>query len=218
MTIWVDAICINQADAREREAQVQLMGQIFQFATSVYIWLGPGTKASDAVFSGIAVSARASRILVAQGIVFASGPFRDEAWRWYWPCPAGEQFSIVRQLVIREFAVVYMATVWKVIARPLIPTVDELDDVFRRDWFKRVWTFQELVAPSDFKFYNTNWTFVGTRSDLSSRISKITGIGSVFFRREEGFSLRDLLDETSIAARMCWTANREKIRGEDLAY
>lgn len=89
VTIWVDAICINQSDTHEREVQVQLMGQILQFATSFYIWLGPGTKASDAAFAGIA----ASRILMARGIMLASYLTRDKAWRWDWPWPAVEQFG-----------------------------------------------------------------------------------------------------------------------------
>lgn len=37
---WIDALCINQADAEEREAQVQLMRRIFSSATRTVIWLG----------------------------------------------------------------------------------------------------------------------------------------------------------------------------------
>lgn len=38
--VWVDALCINQADIDERSKQVSLMKQIFSTAESVYIWLG----------------------------------------------------------------------------------------------------------------------------------------------------------------------------------
>ena len=38
--IWIDAICINQADDREREAQVQMMYQIYRNALTVKSWLG----------------------------------------------------------------------------------------------------------------------------------------------------------------------------------
>ncbi|KAG7009435.1 hypothetical protein G7Y79_00002g005500 [Physcia stellaris] len=38
--IWIDAICINQADADERARQVRLMRQIFSRAEMVHIWLG----------------------------------------------------------------------------------------------------------------------------------------------------------------------------------
>ncbi|TRX93421.1 hypothetical protein FHL15_005696 [Xylaria flabelliformis] len=37
---WVDAICINQEDDNEKNAQVAVMDQIYQKAESVLIWLG----------------------------------------------------------------------------------------------------------------------------------------------------------------------------------
>ncbi|KAH8600097.1 heterokaryon incompatibility protein-domain-containing protein [Bisporella sp. PMI_857] len=39
--LWVDALCINQEDLKERESQVSLMGQIYSSATEVIVWLGP---------------------------------------------------------------------------------------------------------------------------------------------------------------------------------
>ncbi|KAK9421276.1 putative Heterokaryon incompatibility domain-containing protein [Seiridium unicorne] len=38
--IWVDAICINQEDLAERQAQVRMMGPIFRGADRVLCWLG----------------------------------------------------------------------------------------------------------------------------------------------------------------------------------
>ncbi|RFU23737.1 hypothetical protein B7463_g12600, partial [Scytalidium lignicola] len=38
--LWVDAICINQEDKKEKTQQVQKMGHIFANATQVIIWLG----------------------------------------------------------------------------------------------------------------------------------------------------------------------------------
>ena len=37
---WIDAICINQTDLDEKRSQIQLMGQIFERAASVFVWLG----------------------------------------------------------------------------------------------------------------------------------------------------------------------------------
>ena len=39
---WIDAVCVNQRDIAERNAQVQTMGQIFQSALFTSIWLGDG--------------------------------------------------------------------------------------------------------------------------------------------------------------------------------
>jgi hypothetical protein len=51
--LWVDAICINQDDANERAAQVQLMGDIYSTANRVVVWLGEGTVYTDEVFDRI---------------------------------------------------------------------------------------------------------------------------------------------------------------------
>ena len=39
--LWVDAICIDQDNIPERDAQVQLMGNIYRTAGRVIVWLGP---------------------------------------------------------------------------------------------------------------------------------------------------------------------------------
>ncbi|KAK3652901.1 hypothetical protein LTR56_004849 [Elasticomyces elasticus] len=41
LTIWVDAICINQADLTEKSPQIPLMRNIYHYASEVAIWLGP---------------------------------------------------------------------------------------------------------------------------------------------------------------------------------
>ncbi|KAH7377379.1 heterokaryon incompatibility protein-domain-containing protein [Pyrenochaeta sp. MPI-SDFR-AT-0127] len=51
--LWVDAICINQADDEERAAQVEGMAQIYAFADHVLVWLGPQAEDSDAAFRTI---------------------------------------------------------------------------------------------------------------------------------------------------------------------
>ena len=45
--LWIDAICINQADLNERNEQVRMMSSIYRQATRVIVWLGlnwPGGK------------------------------------------------------------------------------------------------------------------------------------------------------------------------------
>jgi hypothetical protein len=45
--LWIDAICINQNDDREKTHQVQQMGRIYKEAEKVIIWLGEGTEESN---------------------------------------------------------------------------------------------------------------------------------------------------------------------------
>lgn len=43
-TLWIDAICINQADLVEKSAQISLMRQIFEEGLRTLIWLGQETQ------------------------------------------------------------------------------------------------------------------------------------------------------------------------------
>ncbi|KAI0100210.1 HET domain-containing protein [Nemania sp. FL0031] len=55
--VWIDKICINQTDIRERELQVQLMGKIYSNSIRTLIWLG-----SDDDNTGTAAWALVDRI------------------------------------------------------------------------------------------------------------------------------------------------------------
>ncbi|KAF7957535.1 hypothetical protein EAE96_003112 [Botrytis aclada] len=48
--LWVDAICINQADIKERNEQVTLMGEIYSMAKPVLIWLGETFEGCEEAF------------------------------------------------------------------------------------------------------------------------------------------------------------------------
>lgn len=47
VTVWADAICINQQDDAEKATQLPLMEEIYSWSQTVYIWLGPGSESSD---------------------------------------------------------------------------------------------------------------------------------------------------------------------------
>ena len=78
-------------------------------------------------------------------------------------------------------------------------------------WFRRGWTFQELLAPKYMAFFDYKWEKLDTRSNLSPAISRITGIP----RR---ILLLDVSGEYSVAQIMSWAAGRETTREEDMAY
>lgn len=52
LALWIDAICINQNDARERGSQVRIMRDIYRSAKCVLAWLG---EASQADYTGLAL-------------------------------------------------------------------------------------------------------------------------------------------------------------------
>ncbi|KAK2056040.1 HET-domain-containing protein, partial [Colletotrichum caudatum] len=47
--LWVDAICIDQTNAREQGHQVRQMGEIYHKADQVLFWLGPATDDTDSL-------------------------------------------------------------------------------------------------------------------------------------------------------------------------
>ncbi|RTE69319.1 hypothetical protein BHE90_016301 [Fusarium euwallaceae] len=83
---------------------------------------------------------------------------------------------------------------------------------FSSRWFLRGWTLQELLAPGELRFYNQEWTFIGTKADMSSAIESITGISRRFLLGWEDFR------QASVAQRMSWAAKRKTSRKEDTAY
>ncbi|KIW45055.1 uncharacterized protein PV06_03476 [Exophiala oligosperma] len=78
-------------------------------------------------------------------------------------------------------------------------------------WFRRGWTLQELIAPSIVIFLDQSWAQIGTKSTLSSVISKVTGIPKIILHGGN-------LDEQSIATRLSWASQRQTTRTEDIAY
>ncbi|KAI4086712.1 MAG: hypothetical protein L6R37_008392, partial [Teloschistes peruensis] len=48
--MWIDALCINQQDVKEREHQADLMKRIYRQAQQVTVWLGEQSDNSDLVF------------------------------------------------------------------------------------------------------------------------------------------------------------------------
>lgn len=45
--MWIDALCIDQANDVEKGPQVAMMGQLFEYASRVVVWLGPEGKNSS---------------------------------------------------------------------------------------------------------------------------------------------------------------------------
>jgi hypothetical protein len=45
--IWVDAICIDQKNTKEKEQQIQAMAKIYSQANRVLVWLGETADNSD---------------------------------------------------------------------------------------------------------------------------------------------------------------------------
>lgn len=75
------------------------------------------------------------------------------------------------------------------------------------------WTLQELLAPRHMVFYDTNWNSLGSKHDLATPISAVTGIDTKYL-----VSDRESLSSACISTKMSWMAGRRTTREEDMAY
>ena len=54
LTLWADAICIDQGNNDEKSVQVKLMATIYKTASEVIVWLGPAGEGSDDAMEALA--------------------------------------------------------------------------------------------------------------------------------------------------------------------
>ena len=59
--VWLDVLCINQADTYERNWQVSKMGEVYKHAELVRSWLGAGDPDSDFALTYATVRDRISQ-------------------------------------------------------------------------------------------------------------------------------------------------------------
>ncbi|KAK8062616.1 hypothetical protein PG997_014713 [Apiospora hydei] len=95
-----------------------------------------------------------------------------------------------------------------------------LPNVFRRidhpgqpsAWSFCGWTLQELIAPHDMQFYNTDWASLGTRAERAGAIVAVTGIAVEYLTGQKP------MHSACIAVKMSWMANRATTLEGDIAY
>ncbi|KAK0717695.1 heterokaryon incompatibility protein-domain-containing protein, partial [Lasiosphaeria miniovina] len=95
------------------------------------------------------------------------------------------------------------------------------EDHKRSRWFSRGWTLQELIAPGDVFFFNTDWVFLWSRTELAEDLSRITSIDSRLLHMsgsDHRARIQSTLRYVSVAQRMSWAAGRHTTRLEDIAY
>lgn len=82
------------------------------------------------------------------------------------------------------------------------------------EWFLRGWTLQEMLAPIEVFFCDSQWRRLGTRTELCQALSNVSGVPAEFMR-DNG---RERVHWTSVAKRMSWASGRKTTRLEDEAY
>ncbi|RBR14522.1 uncharacterized protein FIESC28_07651 [Fusarium coffeatum] len=140
VTLWIDQICINQADNKEKGEQVAMMGRIYSEATQVIVWLGPAADGSDGLMNAWQDVGQKARdfgldsYMTPQGFHAMSAIMRNED-------PTDE--------TTRRFQVLLQHTVG--ILAPLLRDI-ALKAWFERPYFSRVWIIQEFCLCPDTVF------------------------------------------------------------------
>lgn len=118
--LWVDAICINQSNHRERGHQVQQMGSVYSQADRVIIWLGPATDDTNVLLDSLKRLEQESTKINHCGWTIG-----DRRWKDLWS-------SLQLEL---------MGTHWNLAARQRAG----LKSLLKRAWFRRIWILQEAA-------------------------------------------------------------------------
>ncbi|KXT07058.1 hypothetical protein AC579_5870 [Pseudocercospora musae] len=127
--VWMDAICINQRDKGEKNAQVAIMGDIYESATSVMACIGLADTHSEKVFR---FAPEISRLVAGlQGLLERRGQFF-------------EFFSDMKIAI----------DLWKqwALAQGGSAVQDLCEQYFqfcKRPYFRRLWILQEIFAGRD---------------------------------------------------------------------
>ncbi|KAK4448397.1 heterokaryon incompatibility protein-domain-containing protein [Podospora aff. communis PSN243] len=147
LTIWVDAICINQKDEAEKSSQLLLMGTVYTFAETVFVWLGVGSSDVFHVFDWMEKSSRALPAPVGipwlqgrkcmQGVTVTRLRFLLEC---YWKIFLWDNESPFQRRVGRIF---------QVKRGDSVPNSDILARALETSWIERIWTFQEIILASN---------------------------------------------------------------------
>jgi len=140
IVLWVDAVCINQAEDHEKIVQIRLLRNIFQDAKVVLAWIGDEKDNSNRAIEALI---QVRTLAVAPDDWPRELPPVSSTWSGDIPSPE--------------------ETIWR-----------DIVNLFRRDWFQRVWVVQELVLAAQVRIvcgaWDVNWDdiFAALESCLTS--------------------------------------------------
>ncbi|OJD33896.1 het domain protein [Diplodia corticola] len=126
VSLWIDQLCIDQSNDRERSRQVAMMGTIYRSARKVIVWLGEGDD-GPAQLSNIRPGLRlAGQILEKLR--------EDPGLKFDWSTSFGSAGA--------GFLPRAGNKPWQALAA-----------ILRRPWFGRMWVIQEVVLSSSIEVY-----------------------------------------------------------------
>ena len=123
--LWADALCINQQDIDEKNAQVALMGEIYSNASSVLVWLGPGDHRTGHVVDLSRKLCSMAGQYAVQDVPTTSMDLRGDIWDG--PAAISNPQLAKRDSIALDF------------------DFRGMDEFYNQSWFKRLWVIQEVA-------------------------------------------------------------------------
>lgn len=158
--LWIDAICINQADATEKTTQVQMMADIYSHTEEVLIWLGPeptfdgpmrvkDLPGADSLFLDIRSNGQSKyrQIRGDESIAFKEALKTDDKPSFasiailFQHMAAGKHLSDMKYFKMWTSSTGYLTPAWD-----WFMVMKALRDFNRLPWFSRTWTVQEVCT------------------------------------------------------------------------
>ncbi|KAK8188756.1 heterokaryon incompatibility protein-domain-containing protein [Phyllosticta capitalensis] len=150
LRIWVDSICINQNDDKEKAAQVNIMDQIYGVANTVHIWLGEGHAVTE-------IALRTTRDIYDLQNRVCPRLVQSQS---QCPCRPGKDHRLSvaeRERFLGDVTALSMKDLYDIPSIVMDASTKELDTIagqkmvviiehlFSEPWFHRVWVVQEAL-------------------------------------------------------------------------
>ena len=128
--LWIDAICIDQTSVQDKSRQVQRMGDIYQQAQRVVVWLGEGSPDILRLFRNLRLFSHLKKI------------------PWYPLTRRLQRKLAVKIDQMQKLDAKQIAQLPRQGMFVIVPDDRVLSEVFARSWFTRMWTLQEVALAS----------------------------------------------------------------------
>jgi hypothetical protein len=125
LTLWIDALCINQRDTQEKNCQVPLMGTIYQQAKGAIGYVGSPREGTDPNNAIVSMS-------------------------WWANCPIIKPpDDLTTDRTNPRFQSWFQEARKRGVGDPPATITEDLTDLWSSDWFVRCWVTQEMVLPRE---------------------------------------------------------------------
>ncbi|CAI6340839.1 unnamed protein product [Periconia digitata] len=143
-SIWIDAICINQEDIKEKEHQIPLIGDIYLKSNTVYVWLGEGNAQTSRAIAHF----RTPKFLE-YCYRDGSGEITRHAKLRSWLATFVYEFELCKATGSLYPASHQRQRLRSSQTRETKVTFEDIDSLLDVEWIRRMWTFQEILLASN---------------------------------------------------------------------